>query len=443
MSYKNTYIHLVEGDIKYIDEFFLTNYKADLENLSTDIKNSLGLRYLPIDINRNKLKIRGICGSLSINGLNIHILPKFCSVENDNLNDNTFKIAMNECLNLCKDIRPGMYYISNRGKFNSIDNKRLYNNLGEKFIEEISKAMKIQKINWHNKVIAESTYIRGRILIEKELNKYGLNNGKVWCKYSSLQFDNKYNSLIRWACDHLYKNCSSINIKTKINNIRESFSNVKTSNLNKVIVQNMKLPKQYYCYESTFEICKNLYLQNSVGMFKGSHNVEGVILNTERIFESFVSGCMEKISRRLHLEHKSQQQKKIIEHVYGLKSNFYTKPDDILIKDKKILLIDAKYKNISAINKNFKSKPQSLDIYQMISSCIAYKTDKVILYYPKNIDNSTEKTKWKVVNDINGKHIEIYMMPIDLFIRNQDNNNTQEILIESMEEIIKEVLNDD
>ena len=194
----------------------------------------------------------------------------------------------------------------------------------------------------------------------------------------------------------------------------------------------MILPKQYNSYKECFEMAKNLYLNINIGYMKGSTELYGLIINMEKCFEKFVSGAVKKASTQLGYKHYSQKQRILAESTNN-KRNFYTRPDDIIETEDKIIIMDAKYKLLSE-KSNHKNKPINSDFYQMIASCIAYNSNVAVLFYPRAKEEPVEEEKWKVINPINGDYIMIFMLPINIIANNID---LKYQIINKFKEVIK------
>lgn len=415
-------INFIEGRERVVTDTEILQQKELLLSFGEELQSNLGLKSNPITFSNKGIKIRDVCGSFTISGIQYSILPKFINIKEEDITQKSFKIAFDDFLYFCKDLKSNMVYITKKGYYKELWSNNLIDYLAAIYINSLEEAIEKYPLSWYNKKVAALSYVKGKILIEKEIKKLGMYDGKVWCSYSSFQENNKFNSLLIWACEYFRSKLTKIATIGHIEEIMSYYVNVDTNILSYSLVRNLTLPRQYGDYEEAFNIAKGLYLNASFGSISGTNNIYGIVLNTERCFQSFISGCCSAASRNLGYKHFAQKQKKLAQSIIGVESSFYTIPDDIVVADSSTIILDAKYKLLSLSDEGGRSrekgrrKPISQDFYQMISSCISYDTNVAVMLYPKAIDSPIIDTNWRVINPVNNKYINIFAIPIDLTI---------------------------
>lgn len=425
-------INLVENSQYKLDSSLSKKQKEEIIELGEKIKGKFSLRNNPIVIKNGFIKVNSICGSFVVGDIQINIIPKFINVSQEKIDKEIFQFAIKEFLSFCGKLENNIVYISDNGLLKNLWCNNVIEYMANDFIKCVTKSLEKYPISWYNKKKSQLNYIKGNIIIEKEINKIGLFDGKTWCKYTAFENNNKFNALLKWTCNFFISRINNYNIIRKLENIKLHFANVNTNILNQSIVKNMILPKQYNFYKECFEIAKNLYLNINIGYMKGSTELYGLIINMEKCFEKFVSGAVKKASTQLGYKHYSQKQRILAESTNN-KRNFYTRPDDIIETEDKIIIMDAKYKLLSE-KSNHKNKPINSDFYQMIASCIAYNSNVAVLFYPRAKEEPVEEEKWKVINPINGDYIMIFMLPINIIANNID---LKYQIINKFKEVIK------
>jgi 5-methylcytosine-specific restriction endonuclease McrBC regulatory subunit McrC len=154
---------------------------------------------------------------------------------------------------------------------------------------------------------------------------------------------------------------------------------------------------------------------------KAGNQICGYVINMERAFENIVCYYTNAVALKLGLSHKDQASIRFATANGNYDYDYDIRPDDLVSGDGKYLVMDAKYKVLSVDNR-YKRKPSRDDFYQMVSSCIAYKSPEAILVYPltAKFPNQT----WSTIQTVNGEKINIKSIGIDILGSNDDISNT-------------------
>ena len=197
----------------------------------------------------------------------------------------------------------------------------------------------------------------------------------------------------------------------------------KTDLLTTYAVKGMRLSRQFAEYIDALAIARNLYLESGGQKESGKagNQICGYVINMERAFENIVCYYTNAVALKLGLSHKDQASIRFATANGNYDYDYDIRPDDLVSGDGKYLVMDAKYKVLSADNR-YKRKPSRDDFYQMVSSCIAYKSPEAILVYPltAKFPNQT----WSTIQTVNGEKISIKSIGIDILGSNDDISNT-------------------
>jgi 5-methylcytosine-specific restriction endonuclease McrBC regulatory subunit McrC len=183
--------------------------------------------------------------------------------------------------------------------------------------------------------------------------------------------------------------------------------------LNVYDVKKLKGLRQFSEYDESLSAARNLYLDNcgkNEKLEKGNR-VCGYAINMERSFENIVCYYSRMAARICGCRHKPQATRQLAASPRGEGYSYEVRPDDLISKDNSNLIMDAKYKAISAQDK-YKKKPSRDDFYQMISSCIAYDCHEAVLIYPETIDFPA--MTWSTDKLVNGFSIQVRAESINL-----------------------------
>ncbi|NLK11770.1 MAG: hypothetical protein GX317_12640 [Staphylococcus equorum] len=408
------------------------NYISTLLEMNNQIKTALGLRTHPIQlIGASKIKAVGIIGNISLDDVNLIILPKYKEVELDsNLRHKEWIQKL--FIRILKCSQENLFSTIYFSRTQVIDDEAIFTDvIAEYYIRILSSALMKAHITTYEEQVEKITAIKGKILVQKQIS-HPVADSKMWCKYKKMSKNNIFNQLLGWACRYLYSATSSVTIKKRLRNISKEFP-VSEELLTRKSVRDIKLPRNFAVYNDSIQLAKSLYLGNANLREKLStkgNKINGYVVNMEKAFENIVRYYINRTSLELGLMHKGQARTLLAEHEYNTGLNYHVIPDDLILYKGQKLILDAKYKLISNSKGNQK-KPHRDDIYQMISSCLAYNTWEAILIYPEY--GQALKHDWNIIQAVNGKPIKITACSIDINISDLE-------LIEVIKTIIKNTI---
>lgn len=390
----------------------------DLLEIGIQVKEKLGLMASPIQYDSgSRVYIGSIIGNLSLNNTRLIIGPKVPNDVGDpvavvkSLYERTLKCSMGS-------LGSTIYFAKN----SIVTSDELFIDvLATLFISSLSSALRGSKIMQYEEKTERRSVIKGRVLMGKQLSQPVLDE-KTWCKYNFMSDNNVYNQLLYWACKYLSASVHNFELKRKLLMLSKEFTS-KTDLLTTYAVKGMRLSRQFAEYIDTLAIARNLYLESGGQKESGKagNQICGYVINMERAFENIVCYYTNAVALKLGLSHKDQASIRFATANGNYDYDYDIRPDDLVSGDGKYLVMDAKYKVLSADNR-YKRKPSRDDFYQMVSSCIAYKSPEAILVYPltAKFPNQT----WSTIQTVNGEKISIKSIGIDILGSNDDISNT-------------------
>lgn len=417
IGFENSY---VEIDDNSIDLF------SDLNDIGFQIKTELGLRYSPIQfISARKFYIGNIVGNITLNKTNLVIYPKYVGNESKVPTELEMKKLFSRTLKCAgKNFQSTVFFYKN----NIINEQNdFFDTLAKYYLDITRQAIKKSKICLYEEKIEKVTTIKGRILVQKQLSELNT-DAKTWCKYRKLTDNNLYNQLLGWCCKYLSGITSNFEFKRNLLVLSREFPQ-QIDLLNVYEVKKIKGLRQFSEYDESLFLARNLYLDNcskKEKMGKGNR-VCGYAINMERSFENIIGFYSRMAAYTYGFMHKTQVTKRLATSIKGEDYSYDIRPDDLISKENRILIIDAKYKIVSTKDK-YRKKPSRDDFYQMVSSCIAYNCHEAVLIYPQTVD--FPQTSWCTDNAVNGFNIIVKAEAINLGF-------DDEKLIAQLTEIIK------
>ena len=375
----------------------------ELYEKSSTIKRNLGLRTEPISIQRvagkRRIKINSIAGILSLKDLEIEIMPKFYN-DDDRWRENLFTmISWANSGRIEAQRSNNMQYAS----------RNMYDHIGRLYAEELEFALRKEILRSYRSVEDCSRFLRGRLLLNQEVQHVLATPGIVWYEHDVYDHENEFNYLLKWCAEFLFNRCHSRLIKNKL---REVGDRIPTTKGYYNIPITSKLPVQYGHYAKAVEVANNVARGSSMQHGKQGYDGYGYIVDTEVIYEKFIEKILSSL-REYKKDYLSQAQVSLHFAIAEDKKmpSYYTVPDNkIQINGRTELLIDAKYKD------NFKAgtrkKPVNSDVYQLFSSLVAHGCTRGILISPCDVEEKEGARYWSINN--NGKAYYVSSLCINL-----------------------------
>lgn len=375
----------------------------EIEAKSDEIKKILGLRMQPIQIyrraNKRKVKFSGVAGVISLKKIEIEVMPKFLK------ESNTWRESLFN-----------MIYWSKSGRFfpeksSHVTNAHFsfYDHVSLMFYDAMIRALSSDRIHTYYPIEASSRYLKGRMLLSKQLQNIITHPGILYYECDSFDTENEFNYLLYWCLNSLYAKTRNAQIRVKLRSLFELMPNVCKKYQ---IPVETKLPPQYSVYQEAVDIANNLALGYSYMHTSKNGLGIGYVINTEVIYEKFVEKILQDLKASTYtLKAEAQSSRLFARGTSENTSSYYTVPDNKLFKNNNPqLLVDAKYKNIYADER--KKKPVNGDIYQLFCSLITHNCDKGILISPcENNDPITERS-WEIFD--NSKKYELFSITVDM-----------------------------
>lgn len=417
--YENSYYNLLSTDKEVLSDFI---------DIGVQIKEEMGLITTPIQFaSSNRIYIGSIVGNVVLNDTNLLILPKF-TLGSESYDKEIIKRLFLRTIKCASGSLGSTVYFQRNSV---VENQSLFFDvLAKVFYDSTIQALKKSKIYLYENCIEKVSSIKGRVLVQKQLS-YPIMDEKTWCKFRRMTTNNIYNQLLFWSCKYLAELTGNFDIKRKLLNLSREFPQ-QTDLLSINSVGLIRVPRQFSEFSESINLAKGLYLKD-VGkkekMFNGQH-ICGYAINMERSFENIVCFYSRVASKSLGCFHKSQAVKQLAESSYNHEFDYDVRPDDLISRNGKCIIVDAKYKAISMQN-TYKKKPSRDDFYQMLSSCIAYNCSEAVLIYPKT--ESFPHMYWETLNPVNGKKITVRASSIDMMLNEGD-------MVDAFADIIKETI---
>lgn len=404
---KKTFEELID----FIEEFIGSEEQEDIMNFMKVYK----------DKNRNLgtvVKVNNYVGLIQLkSGYQIEILPKIDFISDDENNNITKKIFL-KMLRSLKNF-PGK-------NFKNADLKTDKMNLYEIFIN-----MYLNDVRTLVKSGLKSTYVtkednikfyKGKLKVSQHIKMNFAHKERFYMAYDEFLIDRPENRLIKSTLLKLQKLTSSSQNSKEIGQLLIAFEMVETSTNYEKDFSKVSIDRNTKDYEMLMKWSKIFLFNKSFTTFSGKTSTRAILFRMEKIFESYVA---QQIKNKF-LQHnwKVSIQDKTYHLFDKPEPRFRLKPDIVLSKNNKIIILDTKWKRLIPNNtKNYGIS--SADMYQMYAYAKKYEKNKITpeiwVLYPK----IAEMTEIKPFESNDKVKINIFFVDLNMDINtdiNKDNN---------------------
>lgn len=399
-------IYLPEKDFKelisFIEEFvgseeetdvmdFMKVYKTKDRNLGTVVKvnNYVGLIQLK-------------------SGYKIEILPKIDFI--DDKDKNKTKEIFLKMLRSLKDFL---------GKnFKNADLKISKMNLYEIFISMYLNDVRVLVKNG-----LKSTYVvkednikfyKGKLQVSQHIKMNLVHKERFYMVYDEFLVDRAENKLVKATLLKLQKLTSSSQNSKEIRQLLIAFELVETSTNYEKDFSKVSIDKNTKDYANLMKWSKVFLLNKSFTSFSGKVSSRAILFPMEKVFESYIAQQVRKKFLPDNWEVSIQDNGYhlfVEKNASNSRPIFSLKPDIVLKKENKIVILDTKWKRlISESRKNYGIS--SADMYQMYAYAKKYEENGIIpevyVIYPKT--DVMKESKYFESND--GVKVNIFFIDL-------------------------------
>lgn len=206
-------------------------------------------------------------------------------------------------------------------------------------------------------------FIRGRILFTEDIKKNGVIRTGTYVEYSEYCHDRPENRLIKTCLNHLSRTTHSIPLRNRIMSIAERFDDVSVSRDVTKDLRSCIRDRNLTHYRTVISMCEVFLGGQTYTSFRGSSISQALLFNMNDLFEKYIAHIVSSESVRFGAV--SCLNSDLFGNRQTLYGDFKLKPDIIVSKDDKVLIMDTKWKDVS-------SKVSIDDAYQMFAYCIKY-----------------------------------------------------------------------
>lgn len=293
--------------------------------------------------------------------------------------------------------------------------------------------------------------IRGRLDIKDYITKkYPTGQfGKFLCSYSTFEFDNLLNRVIKCTLKFVWNIAMPSNQKI-IRNLLNKLGEVSDQNCTPRDCDTIQLSKMQSKYKIILSMSKMFLLNKTTNYNLDTHDSFCFMFPTDLLFEGFIGGFIQSIFNEDAKVTLQASEVSLVDSIRLGDQEFaqaFVMRHDILIehKEKGMFILDTKYKEVSRFegNTDFRydliNDINSGDLYQVLTYAVSRGLDKVYLLYPQFRFEEKEPNpailKKSVEVEGQKSNIDIYAVRIP-FVFEDDDEKTSRCLKEAILSLI-------
>ena len=293
--------------------------------------------------------------------------------------------------------------------------------------------------------------IQGRLDIKDYITKkYPTGQfGKILCSYSTFEFDNLLNRVIKCTLKFVWNIATPSNQKI-IRNLLNKLGEVSDQNCTPRDCDTIQLSKMQSKYKIILSMSKMFLLNKTTNYNLDTHDSFCFMFPTDLLFEGFIGGFIQSIFNEDAKVTLQASEVSLVDSIRLGDQEFaqaFVMRHDILIehKEKGMFILDTKYKEVSRFegNTDFRydliNDINSGDLYQVLTYAISRGLDKVYLLYPQFRFEEKEPNpailKKSVEVEGQKSNIDIYAVRIP-FVFEDDDEKTSRCLKEAILSLI-------
>ena len=261
------------------------------------------------------------------------------------------------------------------------------------FAESLTAALDAYPLLLRERFRGRLPYVRGRILVEKELSRHWDQSSMITCTASRLTSDNRVVRLLRETCEQLLRQTRERTTRRRLQSCLNRLPIVRTRSLPRDL-GSLQLPAGMDSYRAPVEMSVSFWKSRRVTVARehGTGRSASVLAVMHMCFERLVAAAFRSAAAQQSMASHSQRPFLLATRPgdglgYGSRSAV---PDDVVtagIGGAPRTVADAKYKGIGRwVRAESDARRANIprdDFNQVIAACVAAEVTSALLVYPR------------------------------------------------------------
>lgn len=308
------------------------------------------------------------------NGIQVEILPKCCETDESSVSQaRTLLIDMLNCL------RDAPFRVSRTARL-AAARMNLSQVFIRMFLEEVQRLVKSGIRADYVPQRGNLNRLRGRLLPSEQLRRNLLYPARLFCAYDEYHRDCPENRLVKATLLMLRQQNGAASLHGDINRLLGYFGDVCASTSYAADFARVRRDRNRREYARLMEWARVFLLGQSFTGYSGDHSALALLFPMERLFEDYVAHHIRRKFSPLGWQVSIQETSC---HLFegGGERSFSLKPDIVLRREGRVVLLDTKWKVLSDDASHHYGVSHT-DMYQMCAYAARYNATHIYLLYP-------------------------------------------------------------
>ena len=373
--------YIEDEKYKYLSQKEFDNLVTFIHEFSGNEENADVLDFMKIGYKRNLgevVSIRNYVGLIQMkNGFQIQVLPKISFGGNDDEDNKETKRVFLEMLKSMKDFPSKIFNDASL----KVDRMNLYELFINMYLQEARQLVKRGIKSAYVTQEENLRYYKGKLLVGQQIRTNICHKERFYVTVDEFSPNRPENRIIKATLKKLQKLTISAENSKEISHLLTAFEMVETSTNYQKDFSKVVIDRNTKGYERLMQWSKVFLMNKSFTTFSGSTVSRALLFSMESVYESYVAQQMKIIMSLGGWDVRSQDKGHYL--FTEPRHQFALRPDIVLEKDGRKVIMDTKWKSLFDNEKANYGISQS-DMYQMYAYSKKYDAREVWLLYPVN-----------------------------------------------------------
>jgi len=247
------------------------------------------------------------------------------------------------------------------------------------FLAEAEKLLHEGLVKKYKKTEGNNLALKGQLLFSKNVSQNLIHQERFYVRYTEFSRNNIFNQLLLKTLYLIPQLSSSPWLTDKVNRLLLDFPELPDCNVSHSTFDKLVYDRKTERYKEALLISKMLLLNYRPDITGGSENVIAILFDMNKLWEEFVYRRLLK-SAEGDITIARQQKK---DFWWNAVDEYFkpVKPDIVITKDGKTIILDTKWKIVDD------NSPSDNDLKQMFVYNLLWHADKSVLVYPGSAKN--------------------------------------------------------
>lgn len=367
----------------------------------------------------NKVKFLNYVGVIKIGNLTIEILPKIEKADND---FGTWQTVLIDMLKISLQVEANTTTLANIN-LNQHSVLATYINI---FLNETETLLHKGLIKKYRKEQGNKTALKGKLVFSKHITQNLLHAERFYVEYNDYNRDNIYNFILKATLECIIKIDASYYLTHKARTLLDCMPECTAKPISESLFSKIVFDRKTEGYKTAIELARIILLNYHPDVKSGSNNILAIMFDMNLLWENYMYYKLRQAGNKVGVTVHGQQ-KRLFWNDIANNKNLSLKPDLVLNKGDKNIVIDTKWKYDSTLSIQ--------DVRQIYAYGDYFKAEQNYLMYPDKINNNTISISAGKFYDVNSKkeftNKTCHLMYVDIIKEKKLNKDIGDIILAS------------